>query len=188
MVNFNATATYENQPLSKLAELVQARMAYLHQTAAKALDATAVTMLRSLRALTKTAKADKIKIEPAEQFVVSFDGEAGRKPPRPCIRWRGGSRFIMAEGERQVFTPAALADSRSAKVFTFVLGYGHKVARYWVGAVSAAEARQVAKEIQKRRLKRFKGLAKLALGTLMYKVATTGAGQNGVTQAARSVA
>jgi len=177
MVKTTLTADYDGRPLQVLEGLVQQRMQYLHQTAVKALDATAVTLLRSLRSLTKVAKVEKIKIEQVSELKVSFE-KNGMKA-RPCLRYKGSDvHFYPGEKDVVRFTASSLVDSKGASVFSFLLGYGRSARRYYVGACSAREARELAREIQKRRLNSYKGLAKLAIGTLMRKIASTSLNDN----------
>ena len=144
-------------------------------------------LLKSLRALTKVAKPERIKLEQVSELKVSFE-KFGFKA-RPCLRYRGSDvRFYPGEKDVVKFTSSSLADSKSASVFSFTLGYGKSARRYFVGASDSREARQLAKEIQSKRLKRYSGLAKLAMGTLMWKVASKQPSQSKVTGEAQSAA
>lgn len=63
-LNMAATynATYNGQPLSVLAELIAKRRELMHETAKDAVVATGITVLKSLRALTKRYKG-KVEVK-----------------------------------------------------------------------------------------------------------------------------
>ena len=86
------------------------------------------------------------------------------------------------------FTGTALANWRGAQVFTFKTGYGQKQKTVYIAATSASEARREAKQIIKRRIEQYKGLAKLAWSILSWKIASTSLGGSHATPRAGNVA
>lgn len=188
MVQLSMNATVEGgKPLQVLEEMIAVRMRLLKQTAKQALNATAVQLIKSLKAATKVAKAEKIEVEDCQGLMLSFYAH-GKEKPRPCIRWSGTKmRFYPPEGSKIRFTQAALSNGRCARVWTFKTGFEKKTTWYIV-ASSASEARREAKKIQKRRIEAFKGLAKLAWGILSWKVASTSLGGSKTTARASATA
>ena len=189
MVQLSMNATTESgQPLKTLEEMIAVRMKLLKQTAKRALDATAVQLIKSLKAATKTAKVEKIDVEDCQGLEASFSAR-GKEKPRPCLRWRGsGTRFYPPRGSKVRFTQSALVNSRGAQVWAFKIGYGEKRTVWYIAALSAGEAKREAKAMLKRRIERYKGLAKLAWGVLSWKVASTSLGGGGAAAKAGAVA
>lgn len=105
MVEVSMQAAFnDNSPLSVLEELIAVRMKLLKQTASQALNATAVQLIKSLRAATKVAKAEKIVLEDCQGLMMSFYSH-GKEKPRPCLRWRGSKvRFYPQPKDKVIFT------------------------------------------------------------------------------------
>lgn len=94
----------DGSSLQVLEEMIAVRMRFLKQTAKQALDATAVQLIKSLKASTKVAKAEKIEVEDCQGLMLSFSSH-GKEKPRPCIRWSGTKmRFYPPEGSKIRFT------------------------------------------------------------------------------------
>lgn len=189
MLQLSMNATVEGgKPLHVLEEMIAVRMKLLKQTAKQALNATAVQLIKSLKAATKVAKAEKIDIEDCQGLMMSFMSH-GKEKPKPCLRWRGsGLRFLPPQGSKVRYTKSALANGKGTQVFTFKIGHDKKQTTWYIAAQSASEARREAKAIQKRRIEQFKGLAKLAWGILSWKVASTSLGGTNTTSKASATA
>lgn len=88
------TITYgDSKPLSELERLIDLRIRRLGETARDSTVATAIDVLRSLRALTRRAKESrrpKATIEERSQYIPSIQSLGGRRIP--CLRTRGGER------------------------------------------------------------------------------------------------
>lgn len=112
-MQLSMNATVEGgKPLRVLEEMIAVRMRLLKQTAKQALNATAVQLIKSLKAATKVAKAEKIEIEDCQGLMMSFSAH-GKEKPKPCLRWRGSKmHFYPPQGSKVLYTQAALASGK----------------------------------------------------------------------------
>lgn len=150
--------------------------------------ASAITVLKSVRAATKVVNPNKVKIElKAESSLYpSFTNGGGVK--KPCLRYAGSKqRYAYQGGERLKFAADRMF-FRDAHVYrwTFETFRGKK--QYLIVAYSQADARRVAKKIVERKLSNFKGLAKRALSVLMMKTSDMNVNDNGINQKTRTQA
>ncbi len=139
------TATYNGKPLAVLQDLIRARSVYLHQTMDKAADATAVTVLKSLRVLTKVAKlaAKKAQLQRENNLYIGFIGVKGKQRTnnQACIRYRGGQRFTPKASERVVHFPdEVMANPKAAHVYSCFLWNGDKRRKYYIAALTKGAA------------------------------------------------
>ena len=165
--------------LDEFAEILRKRMVYLNETARGSVSACALDALRSIRARTLVAKANKIKpsLKIDSSLYPSYFSEGGKR--RVCLRHKGSkTRYNLQQGERLVLaqTPTRGID-KLWRVWRFVDEYAKGKTQYLLAAPNSTTAKTKAKDIIRKRAMRYAGLAKRALSMLMQKT-FTGKGTN----------
>lgn len=93
-MNSGVTITYgDSKPLSELERLIDLRVRRLGEAASDSAVATAIDVMRSLRALTRRAKESRkpnATVELRSQYIPSIHIDGNRKIP--CLRTPGGER------------------------------------------------------------------------------------------------
>ena len=163
-INISAQ-TQDGHTLQQFSNLIEMRKKWLGETSIDSVSACALNILTSLRALTKIANPNKTKIEivdlPGLKFSFYFDG--GRK--KPCLRF-GKARFTPPHGTRVRY----VSIKKNAKPYEFkYTAPNGKVIKYILVVNTSSDAKREAKGIVKARTERYKGLARRAIGVLMYK-------------------
>ncbi len=195
MISPSMTATFEGKPLSVLSELIAKRGEILGETVSHAVKATAITVLKSLRADTRMAP----KRASRKSFRISDTGLVGG--------WErsGGKirRVVRTSGARNAarvnIRPVNLAGQRyergeNVKVYRIVPVHGEGMlwdksknkGCWYVFAKSEKVARDLAVRLMTRRVGRYRGLAKATLGFAMAAISNNGAAGLNATSA-RSV-
>lgn len=167
MADVHIKATFgEIGTLKEFTNLIAQRMKYLNETAKDSIAACAVITLKSIRAVTKVAKTKaKVVVKKDNSLDVSFTTQGGSS--FKCVRTKNGARY--SGNERIVFSKT---HGIKEYVYSFNDEFGKSVKSYLIVAPSIGEAKQLAKNIVIRRIRRYKGLAKRALSMLMMKTNT----------------
>lgn len=163
-VNISAQ-TQDGHTLQQFSQLIEMRRKWLGETSIDSTSACALNVLTSLRVLTKIANPNKTKIEivelPGLKFSFYFNGV--RKCP--CLRF-GNARFTPPQETRVRYV--SIDKNAKPYEFKFTTPKG-KVIKYILVTNTLGDAKKVAKDIIKARAERYKGLARRAIGVLMYK-------------------
>ena len=166
--------------LEQFNRLIQQRVSLLKETPAKAITACAIQVLKSLRAITRLAKVSqprmkdgtKPEIELCAGLYLSFKSMGrGRGAKKiPCLRLTGShARFPLDNASLAI--PEKGLKARLAQVYQWNRRNGKKV---YIAASSSSVAQRYMKEIEKKRIAKYRGLAKSALGKLMRQVSLRG--------------
>ena len=187
MIAPTVSMNYEGKPMAVLHDLIEKRQKYLGETVRDSVIATAILTVKSLRADTKQGKK-QAKNSDVEVTDTGWVGGWAREGSRV---WRC-ARYSSAPGAHRVkgVHPVNLAGQhyeRGEKVKVFkVVPVFHKhdwkwamnrnaAAKCWyVLAKSEKVARDFGKRQVTRYMKRWRGLAKTALGFAMAKLSTRG--------------
>lgn len=161
--------TADGHTLQQFANLIQQRNKWLNESVEDSVAACAIDILKSLRAVTMIAnyRKTKIDISPMPSLKLSYTSIGTKKVP--CLR-TGKVRYIPPKG----VTIRYVNIDKTAKVYKFAYtSLNKKKTRiYLIVANSSQEAKKTAKKIVKRRAELYKGLARRALGQLMFKTST----------------
>ena len=183
MISPSMTATFDGKPLSVLSELIAKRGEILGETVSYAVKATAITVLKSLRADTRIApkKANQ------KSFMVSDTGFVGG--------WerKGGKihRVVRTSNARNAakvnIHPVNLAGrwyekGEKVKVYRIMPTHGERMlwnktrnrGCWYVFAKSEKVAKDLAVRLMTRRINSYRGLAKATLGFAMAAVSNNG--------------
>lgn len=155
--------------IGTLSKILQQRMQYMRETARDSIAATAIDVLRSLRSATKVAKPStiKVQVERDAHLYPSFTMNGGDK--RPCLRIVGTK--ARYDGTEKIL----MGDKMPVKVqhvYRFTDTFSHKKSSYLIIAPSMGIAKKKAQAIARKRGMRYAGLAKRALGILMFRTNT----------------
>lgn len=162
----NITASIDGMTLQQFQNILQLRMQHMHETARDSVAAMAVDTLRSIRALTKKAKANKPKVlvEREATLKPSFSYASGKR--YPCVRINGNTRV----------TGKTIIVGKLTKGYEVFRWTRHtkdgKPEMVYIMAPSLQTAKQKAQEMQASKIRRYAGLARKALSTLMAKTST----------------
>lgn len=181
-MNVSITADWQGKPLSALQDLIEKRARILKEDARDAVVATAINVITSLRALTRIArrrpnKSDyRIELTP---YVASWERSGGKVHRVARV---GGS------GAKAPIFPVNLAGNRYVKgetVRVWRITPAHPDRMTWeknrndgcwyVFAQSEKVVRDYAVRVVSRRLNKYRGLAKGALGVAMSRLSTRSA-------------
>lgn len=183
MISPSLNATFDGKPLAVLSELIAKRGEILGETVSHAVKATAITVLKSLRADTRIAP----KKASQKSFMVSDTGFVGG--------WerKGGKihRVVRTSNARNAakvnIHPVNLAGQRyekgeSVKVFKIMPTHGERMlwnktrnrGCWYVFAKSEKVAKDLAVRLMSRRISSYRGLAKATLGFAMAAVSNNG--------------
>ena len=154
--------------INALSNIISQRMKYLGETARNSIAATAITVLRSLRTITKVAKPSSIKVEVKKEGGLYPSCYSVGKTKKLCLRITGtknryyGPETIIGTEKQPLKTQS---------VYRYTYEKNGKKKEYLIIAGSMGQAKKKAKAIGVKRLT-FAGLAKRALGILMFKTNT----------------
>lgn len=148
-------------------EILEARQAYLGETAEASVRAMMVDALKSLRTTTKVAKVAGIKVavERNDAIKVSYFTQGGVR--KMCFRFGNGARIIGNAEGKQKFVECHGRKLKDLAAYTFEDAEGG--ARYLIAAPSKGTAAKSARKIVATRLLRYRGLARRAISALMIK-------------------
>ena len=150
----------DGKPIAALSRLIEERSRWLNETAEQACAACMIDVLVSLRALTTTAKPKKNEIVISETSYTPSYTTISKGKRVLCLRI-GRARYFPAKNERIASTTNYIY---GCKVYDWVDINN----RCWlIIAPNQKEAIEWAYEKIKKRAKRFKGLARIALSKLM---------------------
>lgn len=177
----------EGHTLKQFQDVLEQRMKWLGQSAVQACVATALDLMRSIRARCKVAKPAKAKVDVALDGSFSFGFTmVGKGQKKPCIRKGGKVRFQPTKNEKVIY--CSIYPAKSIKVYKWVYERPEKQAiTYYLAASSKSQATARCKKILKGRINKFKGLAKAAWTTLMIKTHANG-NMGNITNEAKKVA
>ena len=157
-----------SRPLSALTDLLQARQKWLKESAKDAVIATAIDVMVSLRALTRSAK-NKRSSRPVVVRRADLDASyyGGRRSPRRTLRTAGGARFAA---KRVKWFSHGIKDA-DLKVY-LVKPEHAQVKPYLVVAENVSRAKEFERKASVRRMRQYGNLAKWAFGVSMNKLST----------------
>ena len=183
MISPSMTATFDGKPLSVLSELIAKRGEILGETVSHAVKATAITVLKSLRADTRIAprKASQKSFHISDTgFVGSWERKGGKI--RRVVRTSNARNAAKVS-----IHPVNLAGQRyekgeSVKVFKIMPTHGERMlwnktrnrGCWYVFAKSEKVAKDLASRLMTRRINSYRGLAKATLGFAMAAVSNNG--------------
>lgn len=172
-----------DKPIAELERLIDVRMRRLGETAKDATVATAIDVLRSLRALTRKAKESrkpKATIEERSQYIPSMQSQGGRKVP--CLRLRGGDR--VKPGLPLVWDKEYTTGFPIAQLHVYLVTPELPRFRpYLCVAPSASIALQKETARARRRIKARGGLARNMFSLAMGAISTRGGTMEGAASA-----
>ena len=171
-------ATYNGRPLDVLSSLIKEREEYLKDTTRDAVIATAINVLGSIRARTKVADPNRSDfgsfVDPAPGVVAGFKRERGTRHDRRVVRAIGGhemqgAKVVNLAGKytkgEQILCFVVLFKSPSVAKF---LKGGHE--RVYVIAKDAKTVKNWANKRVAKHIKRYRGMAKWAIGQAQREV------------------
>ena len=158
-----------------IATVIRARGQELKQTTKQSCVALAINILRSLRAQTAVAKegtTDILVTDRSNEFTPSFTrktGKKGKKVSERCLR--SGKNGSVVKPEKVVWRTGKYRKGENYRTFGIqeTVGQGKKI-EYLLVCQSESKALQYARKFAKSRIRRFKGLAKHAVGIAMKSV------------------
>lgn len=158
----------------------------MNETARDSIAATAITALKSIRAVTKVFKPSRIKPTVVQDKTLKQSFYTIGNKKIPCIRIVGSNQRYNGN-ERLRFSSMRLADS-IAKVFRFDDKFSDDGSKYLIVASSSGEAKKIAKSIVAGKAAAYAGLAKRAVSKLMMKTNTNQKVNDAVTYLANKTA
>lgn len=174
MVQQDVTITVDGvkgkDPIAELNKLIEQRSRLLHQSTAKATAATAVTVLKSLRAATKDARKTRkfrIKVEDTSYFVGFSQSEK-----KPCLR-SGPSRYspkVFLDSKVVFLTKGIANPMKNANVYKVTYEKSNLKPVY-IACLSKKVAMDFATKATKHRIDEKGTLAKNAMTVAIGKVA-----------------
>lgn len=159
----------DGQTLDEFQKILDLRVKYLHQTSRESIVASAISVLKSIRVVTKRVKPSKIKKE------IKLDGTlypsyTGGKKKQPCVRYVGSGLRYSGQERLYIYDNSVKFDNAFVYRWTFETFKGPR--QYLIIAEDNSQAKDVVKRIIDARLKHYAGLAKRALSVLMMKTST----------------
>lgn len=158
-------ATFGSYPMMQgLSKCLADRQKWLNESAEDSCAALIINTLISLRAITKVAKPNqKVDVTQDGSRFFSMYSSGGRRIP--CLRMTGSKqrtndRFMVVDDTSIV---------SQQKVFVWKYFQKGRQVQRTIVATNIGSAKNKAKSIMKKRIMRYKGLAKYALGQLMKK-------------------
>lgn len=160
-----------NQGLNKFREILALRMKYMNESARGSVAACAIDVLRSIRTITKVAKPSGIKVEVKEDTSIRASVSTKGKLKTFTIRYAGSP--LKYAGEEAIVNrmPKGLKND-AYHLFRFTDTFNKEPKSYIIVAPTISDAKKIAKQIVVRRAMRYSGLAKRAIGILMFKTNT----------------
>lgn len=168
----------EGKTLEEFGKLIEQRKKWLGETTIQSLSAIAITILKSIRAVTKVANPRKFNVDlkEASNLFHGLQSLGGKKVP--CLRVKGSKvRYQLQQDEVFIVVDRITAPKVENKVFKWKRRSG-KI--YYLSARSLTTCMKWIKDAEKRRINKYKGLARLAIGQCMHKVAQNSIGSTGV--------
>lgn len=160
--------------LKQFSELLAQRMKYMNETARDAVAACALNVLKSIRTATLVAKPARVKVSLKRNNSLYFSYSTRGQKHVPCLRVKGsGARYTGNERVAFAHTPVRGAE-KTWQVYEFEDEYSKTKAKYLIPSPNMALAKQKAKSIVSKRIMRYAGLARRAIGMLMQKAFTKG--------------
>ena len=155
--------------IKTLSEILQKRMQFMRETSRDSIAATAIDVLKSLRASTKVAKKSSIKVDVEREgnLYPSITSHGSNK--KICLRIVGTK--VRYEGPESI-VEAVKEPLKLQHVFRFTDEHSPKKRTYLIIAPNLSVAKKKAQEMARRRGLRYAGLAKRALGVLMFRTNT----------------
>lgn len=173
-VTITATAA-KGLPLTALANAIEMRRKQLGETTSEAVIATAINVFSSLRARTRIANAKRVvgyAVKPTG-YVAGWYTEGGKR--RRCVR--AGKRGGRVTGRIRWMCERNARDSELS-VFRVVEAEGEgksaKRIEYFAVAKSAAEVEKQCAEAKQKRIRKFRGLARTAIGLIQSDISKRG--------------
>ena len=179
MIAPSISATYNGGPLEVLSRLISKREAVLRETMKDAVTATAITVVKSLRALTKTAPEEP---NPHMFRVYRLPGVAGWSGPKS--RRRRTARLSSHGPVMPDVKPVNLMYGLKGEGYVFQITLANEnvpwsrtlnKGRYVVMAPDATVAMRYAADRVRRLLRKERGMGRDALGWAMAKLSTRSA-------------
>lgn len=155
--------------IKSLTDIIKKRSELLHETARDSIAACAIDALKSIRAVTLVAKKSsaKVSVKNDTSLICSITTKGEYK--RLCIRYKT-SKEKYSGNEKQIFI--GRGEIKRQHVYRFTDEYSKNKQSYLIVADNTSMAKQMAKRIVQKRILRYAGLAKKAIGQLMHKTAT----------------
>lgn len=179
----------DGRTLGALQQAIEARAKMLGETSAKSVTATAINVLRSLRAETETAKKRPNIIEGRYAYEIKVSGLVGGwahpkrsgKKGRRVVRPVGGHAMDNVDGIRVINKAGNYARAKNGTVYTLKIAnmtsgckwFPEKCDVVHVIANSEADVVKYAEERIRRRVGQYRGISKRAIGLAMHQVAGT---------------
>ena len=131
--------------------------------------AMAINVLKSIRPITKVAKKSTIKVEVTKEGGLYPSITSHGKNKKLCLRTTGtNARYTGSE----TLIGCEKVPLKTQHVFRFIDENSKNRKQYLIVAPNIGVAKRRAKQIAERRGMRYSGLAKRAIGILMYKTNT----------------
>ena len=171
-VNFSAEATWGNQPLEKLSELMAKRMKILRENAYDAAVATMINVLVSLRAQTRkagpsTAKKAKPTLVLQTQYRISFDPKTMHR----CLRRLPEGSPVEHLDHRVRFICGPRENWKWSKVW-FVMPVHRADKPYYIAAHNEKDVLDFERRRVGHKVDRDGGLARLAFSIAANRIST----------------
>lgn len=143
----------------------------MNETARGSVAACAIDVLRSIRTITKVAKPSRVKVDVNEDNSIRASVSTKGKLRTFTIRY-AGSNLKYAGTETVVNRMPKGLKNDAYHLYRFTDNFNKEQKSYIIVAPTVSTARKIAKEIVARRAMRYSGLAKRAIGVLMFKTNT----------------
>jgi hypothetical protein len=168
--------TANGHDVSVLHSIIEARRKELGETTKQAATATAIQVVKSIRANTRIADPDAmdVKVRKSDSYVVSWRKVGGKN--ERCIRLGSHSGAVVSI-KSVVDLLGGYVKGQVANVYSvldIVKGSKKSSRHYIVLASDMKTATEYAKEKHRKRVKRYSGMARYALTLAMMKTARKG--------------
>ena len=181
----NLGVEVDGKTLEDFARLIEQRRNLLNETTEQSVSACAINLLKSLRASTLVAHTNKpYSEEPVEHANLMLGFKSIGKKKVPCLRVVGSKDQFSIGNKASLFVIDKSLTPQTAKVFSWKRRSGRV---YYIVSSGLEATQKWIKDIEKKRIQKYRGLAKHALGRLMHKVASTSITDN-IDAAAQTVA
>lgn len=157
----------------------------MNETTEQSVSACAINVLKSLRASTLLAHTNKpYSEEPIEQSSLMLGFKSIGKKKVPCLRVVGSKNEFSIGNKASLIILDKSLKPQVAKVFSWKRRSGRV---YYIVSSGMEATQKWIKDTEKKRIQKYRGLAKHALGRLMHKVASISVTDN-IDAAAQTVA
>lgn len=157
----------DGKTIDTFAKVIAARQQWCHESARGSVAACAIDCLRSLRTKTRIAKPSGVKVVVKRDNSLFASCETRGRQRIPCIRYLGSKKKYSGSEKVVIADNARLGEM---KVYRYAEDHGSR--SYLIVASNMTAAKAKAKQIATRKAMRYAGLARRALGMLMYKTNT----------------